>query len=216
MTGEALLLQLAATAGDTLIMKQVVAEPGLFQQLATIASGVMSLALVVLTVALVPAAWNFRNSYRKINHLLERVYGDVNPLMRHASSIADNVDYITTAVRTDVQRVNATINSANQRLQEAVAVTEERLQAFNALLDVVQREAEDIFVSSAATVRGVRTSAAALRREMHADLAGDRELDHTDDEEEWDGSDDIDGGGAGPARPRVRPRPRQSGRRHDT
>lgn len=215
MIGEALLLQLAATAGDTLIMKQVVAKPGVFQQIATIASGVMSIALVVLTVALVPAAWNFRNSYRKINHLLERVYGDVNPLMRHASSIADNVDYITTAIRTDVQRVNATINSANQRLQEAVAVTEERLQAFNALLDVVQREAEEIFVSSAATVRGVRTSAEALRREVHADLAGARELDHTDYEEEWDGSDDIADADTGPSRPRVRPRPRQSGRRHD-
>jgi hypothetical protein len=214
MMGEALLLQVAATAGDTLIMKQVVAEPGVFQQIATVASGVMSIALVVLTIALVPAAWNFRKSYRNFNHLLERVYGDINPLMRHASSIADNVDYITTAVRTDVQRVNATINSANLRLQEAVAVTEERLQAFNALLDVVQREAEDIFVSSAATVRGVRTSAEALRREVRADLAG-AELDHTDFEEEWDGSDDSHGAGTGPARPRVRPRPRQSGRRHD-
>ena len=45
----------------------------------------MTLAILVLTVALVPAAWNFRKSYKKISDLLDRVYGDVNPIMRHAS-----------------------------------------------------------------------------------------------------------------------------------
>ena len=55
--------------------------------------------LLILTVALVPAAWNFRKSYSKISDMLDKVYGDVNPLMRHASAIADNVDYISTAIR---------------------------------------------------------------------------------------------------------------------
>ena len=67
----------------------------------------MSLALLVLTVALVPAAWNFRKSYKKISDLLDRVYADINPLMQHASAIADNVDYVTTSIRADVQQVNA-------------------------------------------------------------------------------------------------------------
>ena len=88
----------------------------------------MTIALLVLTVALVPAAWNFRKSYAKVSDLLDRVYGDINPLMRHASAIADNVNYITTSVRTDVQQVNATIAAANQRLQQAVALTEQRLE----------------------------------------------------------------------------------------
>ena len=89
-------------------------------------------------------------------------YGDINPLMRHASAIADNVNYITTSVRADVQQVNATIAAANQRLQQAVLVTEQRLSEFNALLQVVQQEAEEMFVSTASAMRGVRTSAAAL------------------------------------------------------
>jgi hypothetical protein len=32
----------------------------------------------------------FRKSYAKVSDLLDRVYG-INPLMRHASAIADNV-----------------------------------------------------------------------------------------------------------------------------
>ncbi len=190
---------------DTVLMRQVAQEPGLFEKATTIASGLMTVSLLVLTVALVPAAWNFRKSYAKISDLLDRVYGDVNPLMRHASAIADNVNYITTSVRTDVQQVNATIASANQRLQQAIAITEERLNEFNALLEVVQQEAESMFVATASTVRGVRTGAAALHTEddeaaAYRAVLASEELD--------DGYDDPDHPQAGTTRPRVRPRRR--------
>jgi uncharacterized protein YoxC len=194
-----------AQHGDTLIMRSV-AEKGWFEKTTAIASGLMTVALLVLTVALVPAAWNFRKSYAKVSDLLDRVYGDVNPLMRHASAIADNVNYITTSVRTDVQLVNATIAQANQRLQQAVALTEERLNEFNALLAVVQQEAETMFVATASTVRGVRTGAAALH---HEDVAGEA-YDALDamSEELLDGYDDPAAQQAEPTRPRVRPRQR--------
>src|SRR5215210_7349343 len=159
------LLVQAAQFPDTVLMRQVGQERGWFEKVTAVASGLMTIAILVLTVALVPAAWNFRKSYAKISDLLDKVYGDINPLMRHASSIADNVNYITTSVRTDVQQVNATIAAANQRLQQAVALTEQRLNEFNALLAVVQQEAEQMFVATASTVRGVRTGAAALHTE---------------------------------------------------
>ena len=153
------LLQAAATLPDTIITKQVETDPGAFSKVTSIASGLMTISILVLTVALVPAAWNFRKSYKKINELLDRVYGDINPLMRHASVVADNVDYITTSIRVDIQQVSRTIATANERLLEAVKVTEQRLGDFNALLGVVQEEAEDVFVSTAATMRGIRRGA---------------------------------------------------------
>jgi uncharacterized protein YoxC len=191
---------------DTLLMRQVGSERGWFETVTAVASTLMSLALLVLTVALVPAAWNFRKSYAKVSTLLDRVYGDVNPLMRHASAIADNVNYITTSVRTDVQQVNATIAAANQRLQQAVALTEQRLNEFNALLEVVQHEAESMFVATASTVRGVRTGAAALH---HADDEEDADRASVPTSEELDdGYNDSDASEAGTTRPRVRPRRR--------
>jgi len=226
--GEWLLLQ-AATLPDTIITKQVVAEPTALDRFLSVASGLMSLALLALAIAVIPAAWNLRNSHKKLSDVLDRVYGDINPIMRHASSIADNVDYITTSVRTDVQQINATIAAANQRLHQAVMQTEERLNQFNALISVVQEEAEHLFLSTAATARGVRVGAATLGAEVGADVsARDAELldleelaamdamGHSathDEEEEILGTDDDDSdpaarGGTGP---RVRPR----GRRRD-
>ena len=117
-------LLVQAAHADTVLTRQVGQDPGWFEKTTAVASGLMTLAILVLTVALVPAAWNFRKSYKKISDLLDRVYGDVNPIMRQASSIADNVNYITTSIRTDVQQVHATIAAANQRMQQAVAAIE--------------------------------------------------------------------------------------------
>lgn len=225
--GQWLLLQ-AGTFPDTLITRQVVAEQGVFDRIAGVASGLMSIALLALAVAVIPAAWNLRNSHKKLSDVLDRVYGDINPIMRHASSIADNVDYITTSIRTDVQQINATIAAANQRLHQAVEQTEERLNEFNALIAVVQQEAEGLFVSTAATARGVRAGAATLSADVGAEVTGRRDaelldveelatldamgytaMDADDDyEEDTLGTDDSDPA-TGWTRPRIRPRGRK-------
>jgi uncharacterized protein YoxC len=189
-TGADWLLQVAATLPDTIITKQVQPEPSTFEKVTTYASGLASIALLVLAVALVPAAWNFRKSYAKVSDMLDRIYGDINPLMRHASTIADNVNYITTAVRVDVQQVSQTVAMANQKVVEAVALAEERVKELNALLAVVQEEAEGAFISTAATLRGVRTG-------IHEALETEEDLDgrYIEGGSEWE-----------KPRPRVRPR----------
>lgn len=211
------LLLLQAVAVDTPVVKMVQSDRGWFDTVTGIASGLMTLTLLALTIALAPAAWNFRKSRKRITELLDRVYGDINPIVRHLSTIADNVDYITTSIRVDVQQVNQTIAGANQRLNHAVALAEQRLNEFNALIQVVQQEAEDTFVSTAATVRGVREGAATFRRQALDDHAF-ADADMMDDEpleEELDGDDGTNdefddeppGDIARPA-PRIRPRER--------
>jgi uncharacterized protein YoxC len=197
ISGAELLQQVARALPDTIYTKQVVAEPGLWEKITSTASGVMTITVIVLTVALVPAAWNFRKSYKKISDMLDKIYGDVNPLMRHASAIADNVDYISTSIRVDVQQVSQTVAAVNQRLQEALESAEDRMKQLNALLDVVQEEAESAFVTTAATIRGVQTG-----------------INQAFDQEElFDGDYDEDRADSGEKpRPRVRPR-NGSGRR---
>lgn len=194
--GADLLLQVASALPDTIYTKQIVEEPGLWQKIITVASGVMSISIIVLTVALVPAAWNFRKSYKKISEMLDKVYGDINPLMRHASAIADNVDYISTAVRVDIQQVSQTVAAVNQRLQQAANLAEDRINQLNALLDVVQEEAESAFVTTASTIRGVQTG-----------------INQAFDEEDWSDGDYDEGRADGWEKPRPRVRPRNgSGR----
>ena len=207
------------TLPDTQIVRQVTADPGMFDKVTSVASGLMTISILVLTVALVPAAWNFRKSYAKINDMIARVYGDINPIMRHASVIADNLNYVTTSLRADVQQVNQTVGAANQRVLQAVRITEKRLNEFNALLGVVQKEAEDAFVSTASVVRGVRTGAAHFGNDVRFERAEERleemeeELAEVLDEAFETGEDDDDGIDTDfPARgaeyPRIRPRGR--------
>src|SRR6267143_2570735 len=191
ISGTELLQQVARSLPDTIYTKQVVAEPGLWEKITSVASGVMTITVIILTAALVPAAWNFRKSYKKVSDMLDKIYGDVNPLMRHASAIADNVDYISTAIRVDIQQVSQTVAAVNQRLQLAAGAAEDRINQLNALLEVVQEEAESAFVTTASTIRGVQTG-----------------INQAFDEEDWsDGDYDEEraDGGEKP-RPRVRPR----------
>jgi uncharacterized protein YoxC len=198
-----LLMQVGRTLPDTLVTKQVTTEPGLFSKITSIASGLMTIALLVLAVGLVPAAWNFRKTYKKVNELIDKVYGDVAPLVRSASMVAEDAREIVNIVKGDVRQVQQTVAAANTRLLKAVREAEERLDQFNALIEVVQEEAEATFVDTAATVRGVRTG---LSRVLEPD------------EEEFEDGDDaaVRGTGGGitgdaidaprSARPRRRPR----------
>jgi len=189
--GADLLLQAARALPDTIFTKQVAAEPALFEKITSAASGIMTITIIILSAALIPAAWNFRKSYKKVSDMLDKIYGDINPLMRHASAIADNVDYISTAIRVDIQQVSQTVAAVNQRLQQAASATEDRIHQLNALLEVVQEEAESAFVTTASTIRGVRTG-----------------INQAFDEEDWnDGDYDESRADSGEKpRPRVRPR----------
>ena len=204
------LLQQAAAFPDTFVMKTVATGRGWFEIVTGVASGVLTLTILALALVLGPAAWSFWRSFRKVRELLDRVYADITPLTRHASNIADNLDYITTSIRNDVQQVNATIASANRRLNQAVELTETRLNEFNALLQVVQQEAEQAFVSTAAAVHGVRTGAATLSGldddiDDIDDEADGGDEDGDDNESDEDTFDERIGRNSGAAaRPRVR------------
>jgi uncharacterized protein YoxC len=213
------LVQRAAALPDTVFTKQIASVPSTFDRITGIASGLLTIAFLIFVAAAVPAAWNFRKSYRRVNKLLDRIYGDINPIMRHASSVADNINYITTSIRADVQQINATIAGANERLQQAVLLTERRLGDFNALLQVVQEEAEQMFVSTASAVRGARTSASALSEAAAGTKFATQEEDELDqleldsEIETEEGFDGYDSDATPPeddvARPRLRSRSRR-------
>lgn len=207
------------------------ASPSILQQISEIANTVIALALLVLVGIAVMFAWRARATYRKVNRVLDRIQTDIAPLVQRLAAIADDIGFVTKSIRGDVQKVNATVAAANDRVQDAVAVTEKRLHEFNALLAVVQDEAEDVFVSTAAAVRGVRGGAEAFRRggtrggmdlasdELDAAALADEIEDHIEDqmdsEEGYHGHDRTPNPSAEPlsAAPRVEPRIRGARRR---
>lgn len=216
------LMQVVAGARDTLIMKQVVPERGLLDQVVAICTVITTIALTVFSIVAVPAAWRFRGTYKKANQLLEKIQGDIEPITRHAHTITEDISHVTKVVRADVDKVSATVTKANDRLHTAIDETESRLNEFNALLAVVQQEAENVFINAASAVRGVQTGAAAFRGRGGMDFASD-ELDPADlaesIERQLESEEIADGYDRNPessaealsAAPRVRPRARGRG-----
>jgi len=214
-----MLLQTTTAASrlrDTLVIKQLPPDRGVLDQILVFSTAFIMLCLVAMVVMLVIAALKMRGVAQKTTQSLNKVYADLGPIIKTAGSIAENVNAMSASIRADVDKVSATVTAANDQVRQTIAMTEKRINELNALLSVVQSEAEHLFVSTASTVRGVQTGAATFGRRGGMDFASD-ELDAADPAEEIEilEEDDGDDGSteptapALPAAPRVRPRARE-------
>lgn len=184
-----LLLQGAATAADSMVVRPAATGPGwyvIFTQVTTAASVVVFL---VLMLVLIPALLKFRKTAEKLDAVLDHLERNIDPVTKHATHIADNVDYISTSIRADVQEIRKTLLAANSGIREMIDASERRLHELSAVLRVVQEEAEHAFVSTASTIRGVRAGATTFRGNG-ARLAEEEELEDLEDLEDLEEVDD--------------------------
>ncbi len=144
----------------TSVQSPVAAGDGLAMA-ADIATIVVGVAIVVMAIAGVVIA---RKMNRTMDGVRNAVGQNLGPVADRARAISDNVEFISQALRTDVERLNASARALSDRLHQASDHMEERIEDFNALMEVVQEEAESMFIDTAATVRGVREGAAAITR----------------------------------------------------
>lgn len=96
---------------------------------------------------------------RRIGRDLSRQAG---PLLDRSKVVAANLEYISAQVRTDVESLNGAVRALSDRLHQASDHMEARIDEFNALMEVVQGEAEGMFLDTAATMRGIRAGAQRL------------------------------------------------------
>ena len=86
-----------------------------------------------------------------------------------------------------MQAIRKTLLVANNGIRDVIDSSERRLHELGAVLRLVQEEAEQAFVSTASTVRGVRAGAATFREEgerlASEDVDDDDELDELDDDD---------------------------------
>lgn len=131
--------------------------------LADVATIVIAIALVIVAIVMVPSAFSAGRIYRRINGLVDRLHDDTTPILLHLRDITDNLNYISASIRDDVESFKGTIHANQARLNRAGELTEKRINDFNALLAVVQEEAESLFIDTASTIRGVRAGTSTLR-----------------------------------------------------
>ncbi|HSM03088.1 MAG TPA: hypothetical protein VK858_00625 [Longimicrobiales bacterium] len=128
---------------------------------------VADLSMIVMALAVAFAVVFLVIQLHKVGSYLRefrtRAEGRTAPLLDRSRSIAANVEYISATLRADVEHVNGSVRALSDRLQQASDRMEERIEEFNALMEVVQGEAESAFIGTASTVRGIRAGAERLR-----------------------------------------------------
>jgi len=181
----ALLLQAAAGVEP---VRQTTAGGGAVNTIAIIAMGVIGLVLIALLAALIAAVLGLRRVAGKMEAVVDRLSGDLDPMLGQAKRIAGNADYITNAVRVHVEDVSGTVRRANEGLNVGLDATERRVKELGALLRIFQDEVEQTFVSGTSLLRGFRAGADSLRNDA-IDLLDDMDL--IEDESIEDESEDF-------------------------
>lgn len=110
-------------------------------------------------------------TFRQFSRLLERMERvfarterHMEPVIEHLQNSADNMDYVTSAIRSDVEAVGDTVDQAARSTRRLLQMAEERATEINGFLEVVQEEAEETFLSTASLLRALRGSRERGRR----------------------------------------------------
>lgn len=151
---------------------------------ADVATIIIALAIIVIGVVAIYAAL-------KVRGMIKRIRGDFDPAIRNLTAASEQAKAISGTLRRNVDELSGTVSQTNQKVLRATEAAETRLAELNALLTVVQREAEEVFVRTASAVRGVQVGAGALRggARRRGDEEYDGELDDLLDDDAMDGDD---------------------------
>ena len=144
---------------------------------------IQALAVLVLGVGMIMLARALRRIKRsldKVDNALDSIGRDARPVLDRARAVGENLNFIVMSVRKEVEHASETISRANERLEAALDVAEDRVQELGALIEVVQGEVEDTLLTATSTLRGIRTGAKLLRRRGRND---DEEPEVEDPEE---------------------------------
>jgi phage-related protein len=152
---------------------------------ADVATIIIALAIIVIGLVAIYGAL-------KVQGMIKRIRGDFDPAIRNLTAASEQAKAISGTLRKNVDELSGTVTETNDKVRRATEAAEARLGELNALLGVVQREAEDIFVRTASAVRGVQVGAGALRagvRRRGEDEEYDGELDDLLDDDTMDADD---------------------------
>jgi len=149
----AMALGQVAVAADTVV---TVRARDAYDLVFGLAAGTFVFLLLIIILALLFILLQIRNAIRSVDRTREKFLADeavesIRKTVGHVESMADSL-------RSETDRVSASIGKVSEQVTLASRRMEERIEEFNALMEVVQEEAENAFVDTASSARGVRRS----------------------------------------------------------
>jgi uncharacterized protein YoxC len=184
------LLQARAVHDTVFVVQQTPGWLHWIDAFAGIAQIVLAIALLAVGVAVLMAAQRVKALIRKVEEQGQKLRVDLAPAIHNVTAVTENVNFVSKTVRKDAERLSESVNAATSRLKSAAAAAEEKVGEFNALIGVVQEEAESLFIGGAAAIRGVQAGTETFRRYQTGELVHDGLDDEDDLREEEDGDDE--------------------------
>jgi hypothetical protein len=154
--------------------------------LADVATIVIAVAIIVVGIVAIYGAM-------KVRGMIRRIRGDFDPAIRNLTAASEQAKAISGTLRRNVDELSGTVSQTSDKVRRATEAAEARLGELNALVGVMQREVEELFVRTASAVRGVQAGAGALRglRRRGGDDEYDGELDDLLNDDTMDAVDDV-------------------------
>lgn len=143
---------------------------------------IADVATIVIAVAIIAVGLVAIYGALKVRGMLRRMRADFDPAIRSANAVAENAKTMSDRLRTNVEELSRTVSETNVKVRRATEAAEVKVGELNALVGVVQREAEDAFVRAASAVRGVQVGTQALRGAVRRRGRGEEVEDLLDDE----------------------------------
>jgi hypothetical protein len=143
-----------------------------------VAAGCVAATFFAILIFLVAVLLQVRKVGKSLEALRHKV--SMDPGVESLRKTAANVEAISDSLRGEVSRLSTSFSQLSDRMTQASDRMEERIEDFNALLEVVQGEAEEAFIEGAAKARGIRAGFQKLsagerpRRARHSRNDGDR------------------------------------------
>jgi uncharacterized protein YoxC len=147
-------------------------DTAVLEALERIATAQMVIAVALAIIALfflggaIVMLIELRYAHRLVREVRRGVAGlkpQVGPLIDRMTAASADIAGMTGDARRRMDDILHTVEDLHRSVKRAAAVTEERIRRFDAVLDVVQTEAEELMLDAAATAHGLHEAARSLR-----------------------------------------------------
>jgi hypothetical protein len=147
---------IAAPVAIPQVADTVLALPGRdgFDVIFGVTAGLIGLTFLAILLGILFLFFQARKVARAIESGRERLARDRG--VEHLRRTAENIEKISRTFSDETERLRVAGAEVSARLTQVSDRMEERIEEFNALMEVIQDEAEEVFLDTASTARGMR------------------------------------------------------------
>lgn len=138
------------------------AMPGWVGPTAAVSLVFIALSFVAIAMALLAAG---RGALKATSDLREEIHGlreEIGPALQAVNRVAGKVEGISDQVAGEVREVLETSRRTRYNIERGIKRAQDRLEDFDALVEVVQEEVEETALDATAAIRTVRTAGGAV------------------------------------------------------